>query len=56
MATTQVWLEKYLRTDYEPDFDYVDGELEERNAGEKEQSAVQAFFIRWLAANEAQWR
>ena len=33
MATTQVSLEEYLRTDYEPDCDYVDGELEERNAG-----------------------
>ncbi len=49
MATTQVSLEEYLRTDYEPDCDYVDGELEERNVGEKEHSAVQAFFIKWLA-------
>src|SRR5579864_6625025 len=54
MATTQVSLEEYLRTDYEPDCDYVDGELEERNVGEKEHSAVQAFFIKWLAAHEEQ--
>ena len=56
MATTQVSLEKYLRTDYEPDCDYVDGELEERNACEKEHSLVQAFCIKWLAGNEEQWK
>ncbi len=26
MATTQVSLDEYLRTDYEPDCDYIDGE------------------------------
>jgi Uma2 family endonuclease len=54
MATTQVSLEEYLRTDYEPDCDYVDGELEERNVGEQEHSIAQAFFIKWLAAHEEQ--
>jgi Uma2 family endonuclease len=52
MATTQVSLADYLSMDHEPDCDYVDGELEERNVGEKDHSAVQAFFIKWLAANE----
>lgn len=56
MATTQVSLEEYLRTDYEPDCDYVDGELEERNLGEKEHSAVQAFLIKWLAVHEREWQ
>lgn len=56
VATTQVSLNEYLATDYEPDCDYVDGELEERNVGEKEHSAVQAFFIKWFAANEEQWK
>ena len=55
MATTQVSLDEYLRTDYEPDCDYVDGELEERNVGEKDHSIVQAFFIKWLAKFEEQW-
>ncbi len=55
MATTQVSLEEYLRTDYEPDCDYVDGELEERNLGEKEHSIAQAFFIKWLAQHENDW-
>jgi Uma2 family endonuclease len=56
VATTQVSLNEYLTTDYEPDCDYVDGELEERNVGETEHSAVQAFFIKWLAVHEEQWR
>lgn len=56
MATAQISLEEYLRTDYEPDCDYIDGELEERNLGEKEHSAVQAFFVKWLAKYEEQWQ
>ena len=45
MTTTHLSLEKYLRTDYEPDCDYVDGKLEERNTGEIEHSAVLGFFV-----------
>ncbi|HTV65626.1 MAG TPA: Uma2 family endonuclease [Bryocella sp.] len=56
MATTQISLDEYLRTDYEPDCDYIDGELEERNLGEQEHSAVQAFFIKWLAVHEQDWK
>ena len=56
MATTQVSLKEYLTTDYEPGCDYVDGELEERNVGEKEHSIVQAFFIKWFAIYEEQWK
>ncbi len=52
MVTTQISLDQYLRTSYRPDCDYVAGELEERNAGEKDHSAVQAFFVKWFAAHE----
>ncbi len=53
MATTQVSLEEYLRTDYEPDCDYVDGELEERQAGELQHSAALGFLVgRLLAGTE----
>jgi len=42
MATsTQVSLETYLCTVYEPDVDYVDGELEDRNVGHYDHSIVQ---------------
>ena len=54
MATTQVSLNEYLTTDYEPDCDYVDGELEERNVGEQDHSVVQAFFA-WLFMQEKSW-
>jgi Uma2 family endonuclease len=56
MATTQVSLDEYLRTRYRPDVDYVDGELEGRHVGEKEHSAVQAFFVKWFAAHEEEWK
>ena len=55
MATAQVLLDEYLRTDYEPDCDYVDGELEERNVGEQDHSIVEGFFVKWLGAREDQW-
>lgn len=51
MTTTHLSLEEYLRTDYEPDCDYVDGELEERNAGELNHSVALAFFIGGFAAH-----
>lgn len=38
---TLVPVEEYLTTDYEPDCDYVEGELIERNMGEKGHSEVQ---------------
>jgi len=42
MATaTRISLEEYLRTDYEPDVDYVDGEIEERYVGEYDHGFVQ---------------
>ena len=34
MATTLVSVEKYSHTSYEPEVEYVDGVLEERNVGE----------------------
>jgi Uma2 family endonuclease len=49
---TLVSLEEYLATAYEPDCDFVDGCLEERNAGEWDHSLLQAniaayFFSRY---------
>jgi Uma2 family endonuclease len=56
MATTvQIPLAEHLNTDYRPDHDYVDGELEERNGGQLEHSAAQKFFITTLFAHEPEW-
>jgi Uma2 family endonuclease len=57
MATTvQIPLAEYLNTTYRPDRDYVDGEIEERNVGQKEHSAAQKFFDNTLFAHEQEWR
>lgn len=40
-VTTLVPVEEYLSTVYEPDCDYVDGEVIERNMGESDHSGIQ---------------
>ena len=46
MATaTRISLEEYLRTDYEPDVDYVDGVLEDRNVGKRDHSYFHTLLI-----------
>jgi Uma2 family endonuclease len=49
-AGTIVSLEEYLNTTYEPDCEYLDGELVERNVGEIKHSDLQgliyAYFLR----------
>ena len=48
-VATLVPVEEYLSTSYDPDCDYVDGELEDRNVGEKGHNKVQGnlyFYLR----------
>lgn len=46
MATsTSVPVEEYLRTTYEPDMEYVDGELVERRVGERRHSRLQTLLV-----------
>ena len=52
-AAAPVSLAEYLDTDYEPDCDYVDGFLEERNVGKKKHSRTQTRLIAWLVSNES---
>lgn len=52
---TRLSLEEYLNTDYEPDCDYVDGVLEERNVGKKKHSRTQVRLAAWLVAREHQY-
>jgi len=40
-TTTHISLEEYLRTPFEPDAQYVRGEIQERAMGEYEHTAVQ---------------
>ena len=49
-------LEEYLLTSYNPDCDFVDGHIEERNMGELEHSTVQIAVGAWFFNHRADWR
>jgi Uma2 family endonuclease len=51
----RVSLEEYLNTDYEPDCDYVDGALEQRNVGKRRHARTQTRLALWLGARERQY-
>ena len=46
---------EYLHSDYEPDRDYVDGELQERNVGERPHSLLQTILVAIFHANRKAW-
>jgi Uma2 family endonuclease len=49
MATaTGVSVEEYLHTSYDPDCEYVDGEVLERNMGEPDHAGLQGLIAWWL--------
>jgi Uma2 family endonuclease len=59
MATgTLISVEEYLKTAYDPDCDYVDGEVLERNLGEFEHSSTQGEIIFYLKTRyrHLRWR
>lgn len=56
MATTaNVPLEVYLHSSYEPDAEFVDGEIEERPMGENDHSAWQDAIAAWFRQNKLAW-
>lgn len=48
-----VW--EYLHSEYEPDAEYVDGEIEERAMGEFDHAAWQRAVMLWFARHEEDW-
>jgi Uma2 family endonuclease len=48
-------LEEYLSRDYEPDMDYDDGVLIERNVGKQKHSLTQAEIVGHLWSHKKQW-
>jgi Uma2 family endonuclease len=54
-ATTHIPVEVYLRSSYEPDAEYVDGEIEERPMGEDDHSAWQLAILKWFLLHEKEW-
>ena len=53
-VTTQVSVEEYLRTSYDPDCEYVDGEVLDRNVGELDHAWIQRAILLYVAAREKQ--
>jgi Uma2 family endonuclease len=47
-STTLIALDTYLKTAYRPDCEYLDGELKERNVGEKEHARFQKLILRFF--------
>ena len=47
-ATLPISLSDYLRTSFHPGYDFVDGKVVERNSGEFDHAAVQAFVTSWF--------
>jgi Uma2 family endonuclease len=46
---------EYLRSDYHPDCDFVDGVIEERNLGELDHSELQKTLLFWFEARRREW-
>jgi Uma2 family endonuclease len=55
-AATQISVDEYLKTSYRPDCDYVDGEVRERNLGERDHGRPQMRLIMFLGEREKEWR
>ncbi len=55
MNTTAVSLYEYLHTDYSPDVDYIDGEIEERNVGEYDHANLQTLLTGYFLSHRKEW-
>ena len=54
-ASTLIPVEEYLVSNYDPDREYLDGVLVERNVGEYDHARLQLLLGVFLAAREKQW-
>ncbi len=54
-SATLVSVQEYLAASFDPDRDYVDGELQERNLGEQPHSFAQMSLGAYLFNRRAQW-
>jgi len=52
---TLISVEEYLSTSYRPDCDYVDGQIEDRNLGERDHAWLQTLVVTYLMARRKQW-
>lgn len=51
----KVSVSEYLANSYRPDCDYVDGEVQERNLGEKEHAILQGSLNAWFFNHRKEW-
>lgn len=52
----ELWtVREYLRTNWSPDREFVDGRIEERNLGEKEHSLIQRYLTFLFMLKRAEW-
>lgn len=54
-VATAVSVSEYLNTSYRPDCDYLEGELLERNVGERDHSRLQGLLTHYLISRERQF-
>jgi Uma2 family endonuclease len=54
-SATLVSVKEYLATSFRPDRDYIDGELQERNVGERPHSQTQMSLGAYLFQRKAEW-
>lgn len=54
-AGTQISVSEYLSTSYDPDCDYVDGEVVERKVGELDHGRLQGVLFAYFFSREKQW-
>ena len=55
-ASAPVSLYEYLHSDYQPDMDYVDGVLEERNLGEFDHADLQSELVTLFRNHRDEWQ
>ncbi len=55
ITAASISVEEYLHSSYSPDCDYVDGELQERNAGELDHADVQTALALWFRSHDKEW-
>jgi Uma2 family endonuclease len=54
-SVTTVPVEAYLRSTYEPDAEYVDGEIQERFVGEYDHASWQAALLEYFIKHKQDW-
>lgn len=54
-APTLIPVEEYLHTSYDPDCDYIEGEVRERNMGERPHSLMQMAVAALFYVNRRRW-